>query len=63
MLKKYNVIGFDINKKRIEIYKSERDVTGEAGDEAVANTTMKFTSDETEIKNGDFVIVCSTNTN
>ena len=55
--KKYNVIGFDINDKKVQKYMVGKDVTGEVGDEAVTNTTIKFTWNETEIKKGDFVIV------
>ncbi len=55
--KKFKVIGFDINPKKIEKYKEGIDVTNEAGNEAVKNTTMEFTTNEESIKNADFVIV------
>lgn len=55
--KKVKVIGFDYNSKKIELYKKGIDVTNEVGDEELAKTTMKFTDNPSEIKNGDFVIV------
>ena len=44
--RKINVIGFDLNAKKIEMYKSGIDPTHEVGDEAIRNTTVDFTSDE-----------------
>ena len=38
--KKINVIGFDLNAKKIELYKSGIDPTHEVGDEEVKNTTV-----------------------
>ena len=55
--KKFRVIGFDINKNKIEKYKEGIDVTNEVGNEAVMNTTMEFTSEPKKIKEADFVIV------
>ncbi len=55
--KKVNVIGFDYNSKKIELYKKGIDVTNEVGNEELSKTTMKFTDNPEEIKNGDFVIV------
>lgn len=55
--KKYKVIGFDINNKKIEAYKKGIDVTNEVGNEAVKNTKMEFTTDAEQIKRGDIVIV------
>ena len=52
-----NVIGFDLNKEKIELYKSGIDPTKEVGDEEIKNTKIKFTSDETDIKNAKFIIV------
>ena len=54
---KINVIGFDINKEKIEKYKSGIDPTKEVGDEAIANTKINFTSDERELKKASFFIV------
>lgn len=52
-----NVIGFDLNKEKIELYKAGKDPTKEVGDEAIAQTTVHFTADETELKNAKFHIV------
>ena len=38
-------------------YKSGKDPTGEVGDEAIANTTVEFTSDESSLKRAKFHIV------
>lgn len=52
-----NVIGFDLNKEKIELYKNGIDPTKEVGDEAIAQTTVQFTADERELKNARFIIV------
>ena len=52
-----NVIGFDLNKKKIEIYKSGIDPTMEVGDEEIKKTTLEFTSDESKLKEAKFIIV------
>ena len=52
-----NVIGYDINSEKINLYKSGIDPTKEAGDEAVKNTTVEFTSDESRLKCAKFHIV------
>ncbi|MBO4389018.1 MAG: nucleotide sugar dehydrogenase [Spirochaetales bacterium] len=52
-----NVIGFDLNKEKIELYKSGVDPTKEVGDEEIAKTRIQFTSDETDLKQARFIIV------
>lgn len=52
-----NVIGYDLNKEKIEIYKSGIDPTKEVGDETISNTTVRFTSNETDLKTAKFIIV------
>lgn len=52
-----NVIGFDINKEKIDIYKSGIDPTKEVGDEEIKKTKIQFTSDETQLKHAKFIIV------
>lgn len=52
-----NVIGFDLNKEKIELYKSGVDPTKEVGDETIGNTSVIFTADETELKRAKFIIV------
>ncbi len=55
--KKCEVIGFDINKNKIQKYIEGIDVTNEVGNEALSKTTIQFTSDEKEISKADFIIV------
>ena len=55
--KKIDVIGFDLNEKKIELYKSGIDPTQEVGDEAIRNTTVEFTSDEAKLREAKFHIV------
>ncbi len=55
--KKVKVIGFDLNVKKIELYKSGIDPTNEVGNEAIKNTTVEFTSDETKLQEAKFHIV------
>lgn len=52
-----NVIGFDTNKSKINLYKSGIDPTNEVGDEAIKNSTVKFTSDELYLRDAKFHIV------
>lgn len=52
-----DVIGFDLNNEKIELYKSGIDPTKEVGDEAIKNTTVQFTSDETRLQEAKFFIV------
>lgn len=51
------VIGYDINKAKIETYKSGIDPTHEVGDDAIQATTVEFTSDETRLREAKFHIV------
>lgn len=55
--KKADVVGFDLNAAKIELYKSGIDPTQEVGDEAVKNTTVEFTSDESMLRKAKFHIV------
>ena len=55
--KKIDVIGFDINKTKIDLYKSGIDPTKEVGNEAIKNTTVEFTSDEAKLREAKFHIV------
>ena len=55
--KKAQVIGYDLNAKKIELYKSGIDPTLEVGDEAIKNTTVEFTSDEAKLREAKFHIV------
>ena len=51
------VIGFDLNKAKIELYKSGKDPTNEVGDDAIKRTSVMFTSDEADLKRAKFHIV------
>lgn len=55
--KKINVIGFDLNQAKIELYKSGIDPTREVGDEAIKTSTVEFTADETKLRDAKFHIV------
>jgi UDP-N-acetyl-D-galactosamine dehydrogenase len=55
--KKADVIGFDVNSKKIEIYKSGIDPTNEVGNEVIKQTTVSFTSNEDRLKEAKFHIV------
>ena len=52
-----NVIGFDLNKAKIELYRSGIDPTKEVGDAVIRNTTVQFTCDETELRKAKFHVV------
>lgn len=52
-----DVIGFDLNKEKIELYKSGVDPTKEVGDEVIKNTTLEFTTDEKKLREAKFIIV------
>lgn len=54
---KVEVIGFDINKEKINNYKKGIDVTNEVGNEIISKSSVNFTSDKKDIKKGDFIIV------
>ena len=55
--RKIDVIGFDISKEKIELYKKGIDPTKEVGNEIIKNTTVDFTFDESRIRNAKFHIV------
>ena len=55
--KKVDVIGYDLNSEKIDLYKSGIDPTNEVGDEAIRNTSVEFTADENRLKEAKFHIV------
>ena len=55
--KKVDVIGYDLNAAKIDLYKSGVDPTNEVGNEAIRNTTVEFTADETRLREAKFHIV------
>ncbi len=55
--KKVKVIGFDINKEKVELYKKGIDPTKEVGDKAISECAVEFTSDEAKLREAKFHIV------
>lgn len=55
--KKVKVVGFDLNKAKIEKYQNGIDPTCEVGDEAIKACSVEFTSDENKLKEAKFFIV------
>lgn len=54
---KVNVIGFDISKRKIDLYKKGIDPTNEVGNDVLRNSNVFFTNDETELKKALFHII------
>lgn len=52
-----NVIGFDLNKAKIDLYKSGIDPTNEVGNDAIRATSVQFTADEADLQKASFFIV------
>lgn len=55
--KKVDVIGFDLNERKVEMYKSGIDPTREIGDEGIQATAVEFTADERKLQEAKFHIV------
>lgn len=55
--KKYDIIGFDVNEEKIELYKQGIDVTCELDENALIDSNIYFTCDEKELKNASFFVV------
>lgn len=55
--RKISVVGFDLNEKKIELYKSGVDPTNEVGDEVIKNTKVAFTADPSKLREAKFHIV------
>ena len=55
--RKIKVIGYDLNAKKIELYRSGVDPTNEVGSEVIRQTTVEFTNDETKLREAKFHIV------
>lgn len=51
------VIGYDLNRQRIEMYRSGIDPTHEVGDAAVHDTSVEFTAEEERLREASFHIV------
>ena len=54
--KHVKVVGFDINKHRIQEYQNGIDSTNEVG-EAIKTTAVEFTADPAKLKEAKFIIV------
>lgn len=54
---KVKVIGYDINKKKINEYIAGYDPTNEVGNDRLKNTTVEFTSNENKLKESKFHII------
>ncbi len=52
-----SVIGFDLNKEKINLYKSGVDPTNEVGSEEIRKTKIMFSCDERDLKRAKFLIV------
>lgn len=55
--RKINVVGFDLNEKKIELYKNGVDPTNEVGNEVIKNTKVAFTADPSKLREAKFHIV------
>lgn len=54
---KTRVIGFDLNSRKIDLYKSGVDPTNEVGVEIIKRTEVEFTADEADLQRAKFCIV------
>lgn len=55
--KNIDVIGFDYNSEKIELYKQGIDPTNEVGNEEIKNTKMLFTNNPEDLKQAKFHII------
>ena len=55
--KHVQVVGFDLNAHKIDLYKQGIDPTQEVGDAVIAATKVEFTADETKLREAKFHIV------
>lgn len=55
--KTVDVIGFDLNKDKINLYKQGIDPTSEVGNDIIKESKVRFTSNEMELKEAQFYIV------
>ncbi|WP_432641725.1 nucleotide sugar dehydrogenase [Acidaminococcus sp.] len=55
--KKYPTLGYDVNEAKLALYRQGVDPTQEAGDDAVAHTTLEFTGDPVRLEEASFIIV------
>ena len=55
--RKIKVVGFDLNEKKIALYKSGIDPTNEVGNDVIRNTAVEFTADPAKLREAKFHIV------
>ena len=55
--RKTNVIGYDISKDKIDLYRNGVDPTKEVGNAAIKQTTVEFTNDEKKLSEAMFHVV------
>lgn len=55
--RKIKVVGFDLNEKKIELYKNGVDPTNEVGNEVIKSTKVEFTADAAKLREAKFHIV------
>ena len=55
--RKIKVVGFDLNEKKIDLYKSGIDPTNEVGNDVIRNTAVEFTADPEKLREAKFHIV------
>lgn len=55
--RKIKVVGFDLNEKKIELYKNGIDPTNEVGNDVIKSTSVEFTADPAKLREAKFHIV------
>ena len=55
--RKVNVIGFDVNDRKIQMYQQGKDPTREVGEEKLSELQISFTSDANQLRKARFHIV------
>jgi len=53
----HDVVGFDIDRDRVDRLSEGVDPTEDLGDARIAESTVEFTTDETAIERGEFVVI------
>lgn len=55
--RRIKVVGFDLNEKKIELYRNGIDPTNEVGNEVIRSTKVEFTADPARLREARFHIV------
>ncbi|MEK6867297.1 MAG: 2-dehydropantoate 2-reductase N-terminal domain-containing protein, partial [Nanoarchaeota archaeon] len=55
--KHYDVIGFDVNEKRVAQLKDKRDETNSLKQEELSSASTQFTSDPSHITKANYIII------